>query len=454
VTSEMSANAQSAEHPLVGGVLLPNTTISKASKLISSAPTPGFVRPEINAVSIFDLMMLIESSILYDQIYYLPGNLAASHEELNLRTILADEGILKEAPKKDDHNLIGRSLVASLGTAGDFRSHESDHLMQALRIYAEDDSNRVVGDHSSRRMNLDANFSATGDKEFGINGSGTIGINGFGSDSFGRIEDGRSFDEAARSLIYFLENAGTGEVEGSTSALRVMYYIFASEHYKIPFIAPVAARKMQQRFPNYFKPSARTQIYEAIASALKATVSTVMREFEDSVVYIPPFSALVLDRAAAPEGIPSEIFALRAEYSEFRRRMHDLECARVEARSLNERISILSQIQDLGREVARPFEQTSRMKFDTALRYIPSTIDLAANPTSPTQWAKTLLTMPVDALVNWYRRRPVAKLVSDTRTIGEMSDYGALLAKHFGGDLYAYHLEYILEDLRRLLAEV
>jgi hypothetical protein len=166
--------------------------------------------------------------------------------------------------------------------------------------------------------------------------------------------------------------------------------------------------------------------------ALQSTVDKIAQEFDGPIIFVPPFSALVLSRAATPAEIPPETLALRSEYSDFRRKMCELERDRIEARSLNDRMKALRQIERLGKEVVRPFDQPSQMKLESALRYIPDAVELAANPTNPAGWARVLLGLPTQALVSWYRRRPIAKLVRTARAVNELPDYDNLLTKHFG----------------------
>ena len=246
------------------------------------------------------------------------------------------------------------------------------------------------------------------------------------------LDVAESFDEAARNLIGWLDYSGSGAYEDNMTTFRAMYYAFASEHYRLPYLPSVSVPLMQRPFPNYFQASIREEIYQRLTSALRTAVDKVAQEFEGVTVFVPPISALVLHRASRSAEITSEALALRAEYTAFRRKMHELDNDRLQARSLNERMKALRHLERLGKEVARPFDQPSQMKLEAVLRYIPDAADLAANPTNPTGWARLLLNMPTEKLINWYRRRPVAKLVRTARSVGALPDYGSLLAKHFG----------------------
>jgi hypothetical protein len=121
--------------------------------------------------------------------------------------------------------------------------------------------------------------------------------------------------------------------------------------------------------------------------------------------------------------------------------MSELDHDRLEARSLNDRMKAVRRLERLGKEVTRPFDQPSQMKLEAAFRYIPDAVDLAVNPANPAGWTKLLLNMPTEALIHWYRRRPIAKLVRTARAVGALPDYDALLTKHFGEALASSTLE-------------
>jgi hypothetical protein len=366
-------------------------------------------------------MSLIEAAVLHERIFCLPATLPDDVDELELRNSLVEDSALTSLPVRNDHNVIGKALVASLstvegfskfggrtdevGTPLSFEAFRPD-LMRELGLTASED--QVVGDQLTR-------FEEKYDGELERD-----------------LDVAESFDEAARNLIGWLDYSSSGAYDDSMTSFRAMYYVFASEHYRLPHLPSASVQLMQQNFPNYFQASIREEIYQRLTSALRTTVDKVAQDFEGATVFVPPFSALVLHRASTPAEIVSEALALRAEYSAFRRKMHELDHDRLEARSLNDRMKALRQMERLGSEVARPFDQPSQMKLEAVLRYIPDAVDVAANPTNPAGWARLLLNMPTEALISWYRRRPVAKLVRTARSVGALPDYGGLLAKHFG----------------------
>jgi hypothetical protein len=422
---------------LIGSALLSNTTACEASRLFLSPIPAEYYAP----MRICDLMSLIDSVVLHERIYYLPASLPDDVHRLELRNRLVEIGALTSLPRGDDHNLIGQALLASLSTVSGFRKVGGAASEIGTPLSFEDfrpPLMKVLGLTTVAGQIMDSNPAQHDErwdyldyyKEAEGNYSQVI------------LAEAESFAEAARDLISWLDYPSSGAYEDSLTSLRAMYYVFASEHYSLPYIASVGVQRMQRKFPNYFKPSVREKLYQQLAAALETTVNTVAQDFDGPIFFIPPFSALVLNRAATPAEIPSEILALRAEYSDFRGKMSELERDRLEARSLNDRMRALRQIERLGKEVTRSFDEPSQVKLESALRYIPDAVELAANPTNPTGWARALLGLPTEALLSWYRRRPVAKLVRAGRAVGSLPGYDSLLKKHFGDASTSKALEF------------
>jgi len=403
---------------LIGNVLLSNTIVCEASRLVSE-PLYSPVRSS-DVLRVRDLMSLIDSAVLHERIFYLPARLPDYVDWLSLRNSLVKCGALAPIPRADDHEAIGHALVASLGTAEGLHRHG-----ERSPLAFEDIKWRLIGG-----LGL---ATATDERRYGVfrRGEQWEPLEYF----TGVAVSAKSFDEAAQDLIEWLDYARSGAYEPSVQSLRAMYYLFASEHYGLPYLASANTGELGRNFPNYFQPSVREKLYQQLASALRGTVETIAQEFDGHIVFVPPFSALVLYRAATREGIPTETLALREEYSDFRKKISELERDRLEARSLNDRLKVLRQIERLGKEVVRPFDQPSQMKLQPALRYVPDALELVTNPTNPAKWTKVLLGWPASMLISWYRRRPVSKLVRTAKAIGALPDYERLLTKHFGEEL-------------------
>jgi len=418
---------------LIGNALVSNTTVCEASRLMDS-PRNVYRQEFADSTAelrVCDLISLIDSAVLHEQIFYLPASLPNDVGGLDLRNRLIAAGALAPLPEKDDHNAIGQALLASLSTV--------DGLAEVMNF-------RAGGPHvfDDVKPDLVTELGLTiGMGDIANNGPFLLAEGYETASGCSRVgAKAKSFDEAARDLIHHLYQGGSGRGYGDSQAsLRAMYYVFASEHYGLPYLPSSSVRAVEHGFPNYLHPSVSDKLYQQLASAMQTAVETVAREFDGVHVFVPPFTALVLSRASTPSEIPLEVLALREEYSDFRGKMRELERERLQATSISDRLTAIRQIEQLGKEAARPFAKPAHMKFESALRYIPDAAVVAANPTNPGGWAQLLLGKPTEALVSWYRRRPVAKLVRTAKDVAAISDYDGLLAKHFGNEAAARVLE-------------
>jgi hypothetical protein len=397
---------------VAGAALLSNTTVCEASRLLRGAS--GDDDP-IAAMRVNDLLSLIDATVLYERLHFLPASLPGDLEELQLRIDLLDEGVLQPFPKASDQAVLANALLGALST----------------ETYADYDGQPVEFDEVRHDLATDLGVDSSADVPEprplveGVDEALYFGGSAAGSGA-------GSFREAANAVISGIWYGASGSYEHASSGLRAMYYVFAADHYQLPYVPSVSARPIERNFPNYFDGSARKEIYEQLATALKTTAAKVRRAGE-STMFVPPFAALVLDRASNREQIGVETLALREEFADLRAKLRELERQHAEARSLDERTRVLGQIERLCKEVTRPFEQPAELKLEASLRYIPDVVELAANPTNPVSWARLLLDKPAEALIAWNRRRPVAKLVKVARDVKAMRDYSTLLAKHFGG---------------------
>jgi hypothetical protein len=408
------------DNHFVGAALVTNTTACEASRALLS---PGSRRFDVmeGGLRIYDLLSLIDSVVLHERVCCLPASLPHDVSDLELRNQLVSSGVLTTLPASDDQNLIGRALLASLSTVEGHHLHDGASSRDRTPI-AFESYQRVLASVLGPEAAMDSEKDGRYGRREAYQG-------------YSVASRADSFDDAARSLIDWMKAGPSGSYEDGLASFRAMYYVFAGEHWGLPYLASAMFVKIQRSFPNYVQPAVRERLYQNLSAALRTTIDVVAQEFDGPLIFIPPFSALVLDRAASPAEIPAATLNLRAEYDDFRRKMLELEREHMEAKSLNDRLTVVRRMEQLGKEVVRPFDQPSHMKLEPALRYIPDAVDLVANPTNPAKWMSTLLGLPAEALLSWYRRRPVAKLVRTAQAVGALPDYGNLLTKHFGEEM-------------------
>ena len=93
-----------------------------------------------------------------------------------------------------------------------------------------------------------------------------------------------------------VEHADSGYYESVVPTIRTMFCVFSSEHHRIPYLPSVNVERFTRSFPNYFDSSVRMQLYNRLSSALKSAIEAVEREFGSDMVFLPPFSSIVLER--------------------------------------------------------------------------------------------------------------------------------------------------------------
>lgn len=412
---------------LLGSVLLSNTTACEASRLLVRAgqgSLGGDWASDKEAFRTLDLLSLIDAAVLHERIFVLPASLPDDVGELEFRSRLVEEGVLAPLPRLDDRELIGKALIGAMSTVTG-ADRPTDEQLDFARFRASLASELGLTEETAETGGADSWEAWHGrprstELQEGYDGDeGVVGA-----------VTADSFDGAVRQLVESLDYGVSGAYGEGMTSFRAMFYVFASEHHHLPYHPSVSVARFTRAFPNYFSGAVREKLYERLSSALSE--ASIAAEFEHDPVFVPPFAALVLDRASTAAEIPAETVALREEYAGFRSTMTELEHERANATTLKARLKATRQIEMLCTEVARQFDQPAQMRLETTMRYIPDAVELASNPTNPAGWASLLLDKPAQALIGWYRRRPVAKLVQAANAVGALEHYDRLLTKHFG----------------------
>jgi hypothetical protein len=185
---------------LIGNALLSNTTACEASRLLLSPTDDSFGTGRLR---VFDLMSLIDSAVLHERIFYLPASLPDDVRGLELRNCLVENDVLVPLPKRDDYNLIGQALLASLSTADGLRKIAGVGSQIGTPLSFENYRPKLMGE-------LEPNEPAE-QRELPYH---IVDV----------AAGAESFDEAARDLIGWIDYAASGAYENSVGALRAMYY--------------------------------------------------------------------------------------------------------------------------------------------------------------------------------------------------------------------------------------
>jgi len=369
-------------------------------------------------------MSVCELFVLYDTVYTLPGKLSEDAGSLSLRSRLLAEGALKELDTSLFHDRIAKAIVG--GLAPELNSVGYPELPRPADYFRS----------STRAIEKFLLVEGRGpDHEFQPR-LDDIWDSGFAYTR--QIEDAESFEEMGRLFIRLIEAPITGAYESCTSILRDMYYICASEQVGLPYWPQFDRLEFARKFPNYWDSfSLREHVYSQLAIALATTVSDVYEDSCNEVAYIPPFSALVLDKCSSPHTFADALLEVRGDYSKLRYQLADLEISRMNSTSLIERRRLRRQQKDLFELAAQSFDKPATVSLEAIIRYIPDVVEAAVSPLNPTKYNADLLLKPLSWITTWWKQRPISMVFRAANRIAEIERYENLLLKMFGVHLPA-----------------
>jgi hypothetical protein len=398
-----------------GSALVTNTMIGEASRFLARdfsradiQEPPDYDRYESwarnYAYPLIDLCSLIDAVILHDQLYTVPCTMNAETAKLELRKSLIGAGIVQELDTSARRQAIADLILHGLAQIENVQAVSEGYVDFEAGVKTEI-ANILHGPED------------VDDPELALSGP-ELGP--------------RSFEDVGRTVIADIEYSGSGSYEEGTSLLRDMYYVYAAEAFRLPYWPQMGRIEFAKHFPNRFDKDTRTALYQKMADALKATVAEVAADFEESIAYIPPFASLVLKRSRTPADIIVRMFELREETRHLRERLTQLDNERLAAASLAQRSSLIQKRRELLAQMGKAFERTDSVRFQNIIRYIPDLIRPALNPMDPTKYSANLLLQPVEWILSWWRKRPVAMFLDVSGRVAKMPDYKDLVAKVFG----------------------
>jgi len=392
-----------------GSVVTSNTLICEVSRLVEGNSASS--EPSYSGLwNVLDLMSVCELFVLYDTVYTLPGKLSEDAGSLSLRSRLLAEGALKELDTSLFHDRIANAILGGLNpelTSSGYPDGSPTRLEEFLL---------VGGCEPEYEFDPRLDDSRRDSRDF-----------------YTQIEDAESFEEMGRFFIKLLEARITGAYQYCTSMLRDMYYICASEQIGLPYWPQFDRLEFARKFPNYWDSfSLRERVYSRLATALATTVADVYEDSRNEVAYIPPFSALVLDKCSSPQTFADTLLEVRGNYSKLRRQLADLEISRMNSTSLIERRTIRHQQKDLLELAAQSFDKPATVSLEAILRYIPDVVEAALSPLDPTKYTVDLLLKPLGWITTWWKRRPISMVFRAANRIAEIKRYESLLMKMFG----------------------
>lgn len=239
------------------------------------------------------------------------------------------------------------------------------------------------------------------------------------------------FQEFGRALIQAIDYHSSGTYEASTSILRDMYYIYTAEYKGLPYWPNTTRIEFARNFPNFMERGARLKLYSKFAQELRASIDEIREVFDAKTMFIPPFSAIALDRSNCASDIPGQILKLRSEFMWLRHDMEELEDEMRAADTFGKMQKVAKKQIRLSETIGERFQRKDSVWIDRAIKFIPEMVKPAFSPTDPTKYGAGLVLQPVEWLIDAFRTRPVAMFFEAKAKIDSISQYQTLIAKVF-----------------------
>lgn len=421
--------------------LISNTMVCEVSRLVNTTgDVPGhrWMRgstQDMRGIQLLDLFSLIEAVVLHEKLYTLPARSTDVVSNLQLRAALIDAGILCELSTAGAHTEIARMLLDGLGSVRDpvkvagsssvigqrinFEKRIRDDLAEFLLVLEQ--AKTEARQQSRQKQARPPLLNDSIDYYLAGGSSANIPLD--------------TFENFGQHLIGWIEYRSSGAYEQCTSVLRDAYYIFAAEHFGLPYWPHFSRIEFSRIFPNFFDKATRLQLYTRVANAFRANVEDVFDDADEHIAYIPPFATLVLDRCNSAADLIREILALRDEYASLRMGFARLEDERRSALTIKDRVRSRRRQKLLLDDVGRQFENPAILRLESVVRYVPDLNELNVRPASPSQYAGSCAAMPLELIAKWWRRRPVSKLFELKERLERVHSYEHLVHKVFGQDV-------------------
>src|SRR6185503_6165221 len=190
--------------------------------------------------------------------------------------------------------------------------------------------------------------------------------------------------------------------------------------------------EFSKKFPTFITGNTRTALYTLLAEGLRTTVSAIEKEFYCGTTFIPPFAAIAMSRSSNANDLLKNILAVRHDFSKLRQQLGSLEQQRLEADSIKERRKIMREHKRLLDEAAKAFDRPRIISLEALIRCIPELIKPAVSPADPTKYSSTLVLQPIEWLVNWWKLRPLSKLLNLADEVQDIRNYEQLTTRVFG----------------------
>jgi hypothetical protein len=232
------------------------------------------------------------------------------------------------------------------------------------------------------------------------------------------------------SFLDFLR--GTGDTQRGAYALRTYIYTQTSVTEGVAFTPDYARIPLVEGVIDRIHQGAIVQHYDAFAAKLKCEAGDFLQDAKPLGLPIPPIAALVLDKCDHQKDLPRALIQVRADLSPLRESLVRFETRLQQASSIKERNTARRQMESAFASFSSKFESTLLLRFKHLPEFAGDVADAVFNWTNPTAYKSSLLTKPLEAVIDWWRRRPLVQLFDVAEHFRGIRKYNQLVNKVFG----------------------
>lgn len=409
-------------------VLIDQTMLFEASRLLDGNAHAASWRVG-PAEQLVHLSTLLDTVLLYDEVLVLDASLPDDADELTLRRVLLDRGILHSADTRPLATRVGNELTSFLIETGPpGRGHAPGHDVSA-RAVGEDV--RMLLDPQAHVQELWAEYvvevmHAESDDRMANYDQYGISTAGLRTDPLATL---------GSMVVEYIHRSQSGGRAVGVSHLRTFIYWRTAAHLAIPFVPSLLRLPTYHLITDHVRRSVQDRVYDVVADAFHATVGEVYADEAPLPLYLPPALSLSLDHLRTHRDIAAGVDELRRLGHEFRRALsqfqHDLDSssslgdARAARRRFNATLTALRIGLDTNHHGASG-------TIDQLLDIVPAVAKAAANPFDVVGYADALVRRPKDWIRSWWLRRPIRPALAISGRLDELGRYDQLLADATG----------------------
>ncbi|EGQ9247195.1 hypothetical protein ACTHGC_003640 [Vibrio parahaemolyticus] len=374
---------------------------------------------------LFNLALLLDAVVLYDELCILSAELPPDSKYLSLRNFLLNEGIVHEIDTSSLSGEVSSEIGGWLRSANFERPEHvelADELQEATACW----------------LSADTNSNSEEDKRNAI--LRLLAGNSDGTVSHWWLEERQ--DELSKSLFqtlgsHVLDNVsylGSGTVVGGVSHLRTLVYWRVAEHYKISFMP--CARRLPQLDAIYGRTRANVQqqIIGAVARSFDVTLDEIRADSLHEIPTMPPLLAIFLDRVREKDVMHS-IISMREEFAPLRKALCILEGELAQCHSIRDRLSAQRRFKVALDGLTATYRPRTDILLEETISYAPDIVKQLSNPFDLDSFTETLLKRPASWVKDWWIRRPYRLAYRIPDLLMQVQSYEQLTADALGIEL-------------------